>query len=460
LNPPGDVKIHSWFEEIHDSRLTANPPLSDSTDEWCRVLSLDLNGFRGGFAKGAKSLGESRLSSMTEPIDLEIVLRKPTLQGREMTIRGALSFVEVTLQYTDYLVLRAVARDNIGRKIETNKWDNVEKAYWLEEESANNDLESNDIFDIKTSTENQVAYSSNARFVRYGKGRKHGQQITPNDTLAPSQSFASSTDGTQKGGNSLDLKFKLGGLSLKLRRDDSVEGVHESDSLAEAFHYDVMLLRVQLVEISLTANGKGDISFHLSLFRIGLFDLGDRGRLIRKNYYACLPLGQPPSPKSKPKLPRQPCPFYVLAEGYAADKNLNSSNEAEDAPQFVVTVDRCPASSAGAIGSLAESELPDESKVTVARVVINYLTLNALIRPFKEIGGFLSCEWPSSYGQPCIKPAEPDHPGTTASSTKYNQTNEKALGHGFQVKLVAHYPRIFFLADECDPHTRALVLRG
>eukprot|EP00957_Ditylum_brightwellii_P128556 9806272-Ditylum_brightwellii.AAC.1 len=37
----------------------------------------------------------------------------------------------------------------------------------------------------------------------------------------------------------------------------------------------------------------------------------------------------------------------------------------------------------------------DEGRVTVVRAVINYLSLNALMRPLVEIAEFVMCSWPS-----------------------------------------------------------------
>jgi hypothetical protein len=419
---------------------------------------------------GADLTGSAGLSSATNPIDLEIILRKPTVKGRELSMRGKLSFVEMSLNYSDYVFLRAVVRDNIGRKVNTEKWDNVEKAYWSEEAAAE------DLSEVGVATpelgllnpsplvtEARVAYSSNARFVRYGKQGQRKQNVEQNDTLgSPSHTFSQSHS-TGNDANTLDLRFELDGLSLKLRRDDKVEGVREGEEVASSFQYDIMLLRVQVVEISVTANGSGDVSFHLSLFRIGLFDLGDRGRLIRERYHSSLSGKEVADQQAKRKGLRQPCPFYVLAEGYSpveeSGVSTTTAEGAGDGPQFVVTIDRCPASSAGAIGSLADYDLPDDSKVTIARIVINYLSVNALIRPFREIVAFLSCDWPTHDLHSRL--------GTEETLEKYSQSEQQveatpitAQNQGFQLKLVAHYPRVFFLADESDPHSRALVLRG
>ena len=190
---------------------------------------------------------------------------------------------------------------------------------------------------------------------------------------------------------------------------------------------------------------------------------------MRERYYSSLPNTDFVRKKAKRKSPRQPCPFHVLAEGYAPDDEKVASSSrpdgAADGPQFVVTVDRCPASSTGVIGSLSDYQLPRDSKVTVARVVVNFLSVNAMIRPFKEIVAFLSCQWPSRYSHK-ISPTEPGeekkeiNSGVTDDEIETRTTPNRGESRGFQLKLVAHYPRLFFLADEGDPHSRALVLRG
>lgn len=91
-------------------------------------------------------------------------------------------------------------------------------------------------------------------------------------------------------------------------------------------------------------------------------------------------------------------------------------------------------------------------KVTEARVVINYLSVNPLIRPLRDIVSFMTCSW--SRGEKSLKIV--GSPGTTPEIA----VNGGQSSSGFQVKLVAHYPRVFFVADESDPHSRALVLRG
>lgn len=465
----GDVNLRSWFEEAAPNEQQKRDRTKDVSEvEWWRVLSLGITGFKAGVKRyGHEFAG---LSSATNPIDLEIELRKPTVQGRELSMKGKLSFVDLKLNYSDYVLLRAVARDNIGRKGDKERWDNVEKAYWLEEAVLEGFTDvGTDLHETPSSLsqtpDKRVAYSSNARFVRYGKGsKKKNIQTKPMETQGLSSAEPKQSSGDTS--NTLDLQFELDGLSLTLRRDDQVEGVRESEELALAFQYDVILLRVQVVEISIISNDNGDMSFHLSLFRLGLFDLGDHGRLIRERFYANLP--QSSGQRSTRKGLRQPCPFYVLAEGYSPTEadggNDRPKSDHRDGPQFVVTVDRCAASSVGAVGSLADSDLPPDSNVTVARIVINYLSMNALVRPFKEVAEFFSCDWPthSVVGQISRNKMTEKIEGVPNDEkvAKGKGPYDTSRSRGFQLKLVAHYPRIFFLANESDIHSRALVLRG
>ena len=162
----GDVNLRSWFEQDIEK---AEP--SPIRGDWWRILSLRLTGFCIGTMKNKR--GAEDLSLATNPIDLEITLRKPTVKGRELAVQGNLSFLDLQLDYSDYVFLRAVARDNIGRKIDTDAWDNVEKAYWLEEERKEDDSN----LKVSENESRKVEYSSNARFVRYGKAGKRERKL-------------------------------------------------------------------------------------------------------------------------------------------------------------------------------------------------------------------------------------------------------------------------------------------
>ena len=442
----GDVNLKSWFEQDIKKAQT-----SSQQGDWWRILSLRLTGFCIGTMKNKR--GPDDLSLATNPIDLEITLRKPTVKGRELAVQGNLSFLDLQLDYSDYVFLRAVAKDNIGRKINKDAWDNIEKAYWLEEEKNEDDSGSK----VADNELRKVEYSSNARFVRYGKAGKREQN--PQSVASSEVSDATMSSTRNEAKTVLDLQFKLDGLSLKLRRDDYVKDAVDV-VLRQSLHYDIMLLRVQLVEITLSSKDTGDSSFCLSLYRLGLFDLGDDGRLRRQRYFASLP--STASSRAKHKASRQPCAFHVLIEGYSlAEEDGKGSSSPEDNAQLVINVDSWSAASAMEAGSLTDTGLPLDSKVTVAKAVVNNLSVNALIRPYKEIAAFIACEWET--GVVHKPPKAMSRLQSRAQSTTVEGGGSllaRKKASGFQLKVVAHYPRIFFVADESDAHSRALVLRG
>ena len=127
----------------------------------------------------------------------------------------------------------------------------------------------------------------------------------------------------------------------------------------------------------------------------------------------------------------------------------------------MISVDSCPASSTNGFSPQSETALPPETKVTVAKVVINYLSLNAITRPFREIADFLSCAWPirSDISSLYHKVSNSEFNATGKKKPTESDKAKNSL-RGFQLKVVAHYPRVFFLADESDLNSRALVLKG
>ena len=113
--------------------------------------------------------------------------------------------------------------------------------------------------------------------------------------------------------------------------------------------------------------------------------------------------------------------------------------------------------------------MPDEEggddKIVIVRVVINYLSVNPLIRPLRETISFLTCSWSVPHLEESalltsgILRVPSQNVGGLVDYIEQDAAHS-ASRRGFQLKLVAHYPQIFFLADESDPNSRALVLRG
>lgn len=320
--------------------------------EWWRVLSLTLQGIGYNTFESFSETSPS-LPAADRPVELHVILRKPTWHGHTISMRGKLSFVDLTLKYSEYVLLRAVLRDNIGRDIDMNQWDNIEKAYWMEEARIETMGYDGDNRMSRVETQNdtsgvgRVTYASDARFIRYGKKAETQQHESLAERGLPAGS-------DEKPG--LDFKFDLDGLSLTLHRDDALENtsefaMHDADMI-KSFNYDVVLFRVQVAVISVSTNSAGDNSFHLSLNRIGLIDLGDFGRLARDRYYQSLPDFH----ESKNAIRdercnvRNPCAFCVMAEGYSPSEKqaLPQPNEhhiEEVDPNLLLTVERVPESS-------------------------------------------------------------------------------------------------------------------
>lgn len=448
----GDFGLQSWFQEgsvttMADFSSTMEHNASGEGDkDWWRMLSLSILGLGWATYGGA---GEALTETKQMPVDLLLDLRKPTSLGRTTLVKGSLSYVDLVLAYSDYILCRSVFRENIGKKVGMERWDNVEKAFWMEQSTENTVTERASMNDI--TGHHRVAYSSHARFVRYGMKSKVVNNIGEADKehgipRGDIDASEASTDNKL----SVHFTFNLGGLRLTLHRDDHLRGFSKiSDS--STLNYDVVLLRVENIETSITTSKSGDISFHLSLYRMGLFDLGDLGRLARYQYY------QNVNPSTTSTKIRSPSAFCVLAEGYSPTDQLESGHT-NDA-QLVVTVDTCPASSTGSVGTIQTIDIGAE-KVTIARIVVNHLSVNALVRPLQDIVSFLSSAWPLPVEDTLSSsPLSTKEEMATISSPSLTCMPD-TRSSSFQLKVVAHYPRIFFVADESDARSRALVLRG
>ena len=438
----GDFGLKSWFQEgsvaamADFSSNNSTVIACDEDKDWWRMLALSILGL-GWEAHGGAN--DSPTATKQMPVDLLLELRKPTSAGRTTLLKGSLSYVDLLLAYSDYVLFRAVLRENIGRKIDMERWDNVEKAYWMEEASAEN-VPAEQVARAEGTVNHRVAYSSNARFVRYGKKSKVAKPEKRNVGTDAGQLDAGLLvsvvlEALPENKLSLDFKFDLGGLRLTLHRDDPIDA---STNIANSFNYDVVLVRVENIETTMTKSKSGDFSFHLSLYRMGVFDLGDIGRLARHQYFQNVQAAANPNPKKF----RNPSAFCVLAEGYSASSQPDGGTTDSDA-QLVVTVDTCPASSIGSVGSIPSIDLGSE-KVTIARVVVNHLSVNALVRPIREIGSFLACAWPNPRADLSSALVSASKDDEAALSSAYLKNKSDTKSSGFQLKLVAHYPRIFF----------------
>lgn len=438
----GDIDLKSWFEESSELDLeskmteelsaekesTCKMSPSPNEKDWWRCLSINITG-----------LGRNLFVS--KKANLHLILRKPSWFSKTVIVRGRLTRIEAVIAYENWALFRAVLMDNLLKVVDESSWDNVDRK--ASEEDANNENEK--VF--KASFSPVKKYVQGAHVIHYGKKNSFNDDYNVNGSI---------NDNIVK--PVLEFDFDLEGMSIILHRNDPLPSTvlnkvgklpeMNSNSIVKGIDYDLAKLSVQKMTIGISSYASGDNSAYLKLYGVNLYDLGDYGRNFRESISN---EGYEPSQ-------RKSCAFSVLFEGY---NSTEKDQDTVDSPQLVLSFDLSPRSS------------------PVARVVVDYLSMNVLVRPLLEIFEFLSCAWPLQTIADSAKPRglmpEPKRSNNSTPITKLNSrenffwktVNEESDeflneddGSGFQVKLVAHYPRIFLLADESDASTRALVLRG
>ena len=58
------------------------------------------------------------MAADTAPLDVKIDLKKPTKRGNAIIVRGDLSCIDLNLTYTSFILLKAIMKDNLSRKID------------------------------------------------------------------------------------------------------------------------------------------------------------------------------------------------------------------------------------------------------------------------------------------------------------------------------------------------------
>ena len=463
--------MNSWYEggglrfcqSFHDMNLENSDVPMPSLDnlpeeqkEWWRMLSLKVVNFSASvFTKDGDLSSYDHL--LNQGTDLFIVLQKSTWHSTSMSLKSRVSLVNIALKYSSYCQIYAVLQGNLGKKIDKAKWDNIEKAYDLE------------IQQIEGEVSEPIEYAPDARHVRYGK-KVHKKEASGSRGNTAAKLMGDHNNREKE--TLVDVQLTFDGFALKLRRDDSLQNVADDD---KAFEYDMVYLRVELVKVSITNETSEDLSFRLSLYRIGFFDLGDSGRRLRESLAIQAQKGEG---KKKLQGARRPCAFVVLVEGYTRlddddflldDIGIDMQND----PQLVVTIDRIPSSSIRRIGSHESmlQEKPEIEKAIAVEIVLNLLSVNAILRPFREVAAFFARTWPlaeqakAEAGKiPRNADLQNDTIGIETASDEMKADpvtkNMPSSASCVQVKLVAHHPRIFFVSDETDPHSRGLVLKG
>jgi hypothetical protein len=357
------------------------------------MLAVNLLGFSGGvYGHGRR---ESEGVSMLSNVDMTIEVAKTK---SHVAVTCHLSDVHIHLSYADFVLAFLVLRENLGRAIEKKSWDNLEVA-WEEEAAIADNTRTPD----SPAYSKEVSYSTNARHVRYGRKKQSGAKEKP----------------------SYDFQFRFDVLSVILRRNDPLDnGTTQND-------YDMVLMRGQGFEASLTSSGDGDQSLGFTLLRIFLYDLGGKGRVLCRS-----------REERKDELPSA---FSILVDGYSPpEKEGASTGSGNVDAQVIVSVNRHNAS-------------PGDVKVSI---LINYLSIAALARPFEEIADFLLRRWPVSSLAPKRREEKEPVDGNVGDPLKDNSDAVSASKRSFEVKFVLHYPRLILVADESDPHSRGLVVRG
>jgi hypothetical protein len=378
----GDLNVKSWIVE--------NAERTEST----RMLAVNLLGFSGGVYGPVSK--ESEGVSMLSNVDMTIEVAKTKSL---VAVTFHLSDVHIHLSYTDYVLSFLVLQENLGRALEKKSWDNLEVAW--EEEAAS--VENTQKLDSSAYSK-EVSYSTNARHVRYGRKKESRAKEKP----------------------SYDFRFRFDVLSVILRRNDPL------DNDTSQFDYNMVLVRGQGFEASLTSSGDGDQSLGFSLRSIFLYDLGGKGRVLCKS-------------RGEGRKDELQSAFSILVDGYSPPEREGASIGSENVDaQVIVTVNRHTSS-------------PSDVKVSV---LINYLSIAALARPFEEIVDFSLRKWPCSILARTRREETESLDGNVGDSLEEKSDAASASTRSFQVKFVLHYPRLILVADESDPHSRGLVVRG
>lgn len=322
--------------------------------------------------------------------DVNIGIDVEKSQSR-VDLRMKVSDVRLNLRYRDFVTLVLVSRENIGRRIDTKQWDNLEAA-WEEEisrDAAGTDHPESPLF----STE--LSYSKSARLIRYGQ--RSGAQ----DSSKESRPF------------DLDLRLQCNRVSLLLYRNDGAMA-RDGDSDSELAFIAIRRLSAFIRRL----DGAGN-SVSASLGKVFLLDMGRnrRGDGSGREWRRSDPL------------------YSVMIEGYHAPDGRDSFDS-----QVVVTVDSDP-----------------KSKDVQISVVVNYLSLAALLKPLEDLKSFFTRAWDVSDLPQTIEDETESLNGQIGQPLAAERA-EKEPPSGqprVQINFVLHYPRLILIAD-----SRGLVLQG
>lgn len=451
----GDVRLRSWFDEatleeckaiccndlarMQDVEFATRNTLycsnsSNGKDYWWRILSLSVLGLGWCVVHREKDL--SAPVFIENPINLFFQLRKPPSHNDlPLIARCKVSLLDLVLSYTDYIMIHNVINENLGK--------DVDKTFWDHDKNGLEALEEPEQQGTNASLDTQkVKYSKDARFVRFGadsSDTKHGHGHNDSITV------------------SLDMMCNIEGIFLILRRNDTslIQGDLDESS------YDIVCFQIEDINFSLTSSSLGN-SASATLQSVSLVDLGDTGRIVKERM-------KNNDIANFNSFPRKPSAFYVIAEKYQ-NKRSHSSQSLDIDPQLILKIDTKTTRTISLGAVQYECEKAD---ITSVCLTLNQTNINPLIRPLSDVVSFLSRKWTShpdgneeeSSSLKESKSSSDSHlsENVSASQNMSHSSIEDQNSHfikGFHFSVITNHTRIFLLADETDPETRALVLKG
>ena len=406
------MTLTSWFEEacVHNKDICLPSLVQGSTfsfsskdDEsnelldWWRVLNLKVGiGIHIEIDKPISELVNNPGTFFSS----NITMHKPSL-GEITVIQCSTPSLNINLKYREFIMIDMVVCNNIGIDIDESKWDNIEKSYWQEQEDIL--YQGNASIDDDGSS---TVYAETARLVHFGKVKtKSGE----------SKSF--------------EIGFCVDTISVVLHRDDWFDNLDSEN--AALLCYDICDFSIHSIRLGIVMKSNGDRVVSIALHDMSFTDLGDYGRLARDIYLDSRDCDRPPSA------------FSVVAEGY----DMSSTDE----DPLVSFIYRLHYDTSG-----IEAHHTKERVTRNMELKVKSLSVTVLPRSIDDVNCFLSKKWicpNSTLDTQIVKPSL----DTTDKCAEVTSNNSAATT---TFKFVAMYPRLILLADETNPFSRGLVLRG
>lgn len=244
---------------------------------------------------------------------------------------------------------------------------------------------------------------------------KSGESVPSGRLVGFGENTSKNLSATSAG--AIEVTFALSDVSIILRRNDV-----GPESFVE---YDMVLFRGEQFDLAVTSSKEGETA-SFSVKRMFAFDLGEQGRVLRSTRsYSGAEVG--------------PMPIAILIEDYSSPEQTPRSEENGEDSLVMVRLDRPKINSA-------------DTKISI---VVSRLSLAALFRPLQEITEFIGEAWSKPEEGLLLEQQESPN-----QQDRDLEVKEDLPRRSLALRFVLHYPRIMFVADEGDPHSRSLILRG